>query len=103
MFSCEFCEISKNIFFTEHLCTTASGKISKDLPVLDREFISNHEGIRYIGQIHSFQKQLFPDVFLDTFLKRFRSIHRESPVLESLFNKRPAALLKRDSNTDVFL
>ena len=27
MFSCEFCEISKNTFFTEHLCATASGKI----------------------------------------------------------------------------
>ena len=25
MFSCEFCEISKNIFFTEHLWETASG------------------------------------------------------------------------------
>ena len=25
MFSCEFCEISKNIYFTEHLRTTASG------------------------------------------------------------------------------
>ena len=24
VFSCEFCEISKNIFFTEHLRTTAS-------------------------------------------------------------------------------
>ena len=24
VFSCEFCEISKNIFFTEHLWTTAS-------------------------------------------------------------------------------
>ena len=24
VFSCEFCEISKNTFFTEHLCTTAS-------------------------------------------------------------------------------
>ena len=24
MFSCEFCEISKNTFFTEHLQTTAS-------------------------------------------------------------------------------
>ena len=23
-FSCEFCEIFKNTFFTEHLCTTAS-------------------------------------------------------------------------------
>ena len=25
MFSCEFCEISKKAFFTEHLWTTASG------------------------------------------------------------------------------
>ena len=24
VFSCKFCEISKNTFFTEHLCTTAS-------------------------------------------------------------------------------
>ena len=24
MFSCDFCEISKNTFFTEHLWTTAS-------------------------------------------------------------------------------
>ena len=24
VFSCEFCEISKNIFFTDHLMTTAS-------------------------------------------------------------------------------
>ena len=24
MFSCEFCEISKNTFFTEHICATAS-------------------------------------------------------------------------------
>ena len=26
VFSCKFCEISKNTFFTEHLRTTASGK-----------------------------------------------------------------------------
>ena len=26
VFSCEFCEISKNTFFTEHLWTTVSGK-----------------------------------------------------------------------------
>ena len=25
MLSCEFCEISKNTFFKEHLCSTASG------------------------------------------------------------------------------
>ena len=28
VFSCEFCEIPKNTFFTEHLWATASGKIS---------------------------------------------------------------------------
>ena len=27
VFSCEFCEISKNTFFTEHLCKTASEQI----------------------------------------------------------------------------
>ena len=27
VFSCEFCEISKNTFFTEHLWTTASDKM----------------------------------------------------------------------------
>ena len=27
VFSCKFCEISKNTFFTEHLRTTASGMI----------------------------------------------------------------------------
>ena len=26
LFSCEFCEISKNTFFTEHLRATGSGK-----------------------------------------------------------------------------
>ena len=31
MFSCEFCEISKNTFFTEHHWTTASEKIIKIL------------------------------------------------------------------------
>ena len=30
MFSCEFCEISKNTFFTEHLWTTASSPLGKD-------------------------------------------------------------------------
>ena len=35
VFSCEFCEISKNIFFTEHLWTTASEKCQNC-----RQFIS---------------------------------------------------------------
>ena len=28
VFSCEFCEISKNTFFTEHLWTSASNKVA---------------------------------------------------------------------------
>ena len=28
VFSCEFCEISKNIFFAEHIWTTASNKVN---------------------------------------------------------------------------
>ena len=39
--------------------------------------------------------------------KCFENIYRKTPVLESHFNKvvglRPGALLKRDSNTGVFL
>ena len=31
VFSCEFCEISKNTFFTEHLWTTASVTYTKKL------------------------------------------------------------------------
>ena len=27
VFSCEFCEIFKNNFFTEHICTTVSGYV----------------------------------------------------------------------------
>ena len=34
-------------------------------------------------------------------VKKFRNVHRETPVLESLLNK-IAALLKRNSNTGVF-
>ena len=33
VFSCEFCEISKNLFFTEHLCATASALIQIELDV----------------------------------------------------------------------
>ena len=34
MFSCEFCDISKNIFFTEHLRTTASNIVKAAETVL---------------------------------------------------------------------
>ena len=35
VFSCEFCEICKNIFFTEHLRVTASAKKFLELPELN--------------------------------------------------------------------
>ena len=50
-----------------------------------------------------------PEVFYKTAaLKNFASyIHRKTPVLESLFNNvgglRPLNLIKRDTNTEVFL
>ena len=34
MFSCEFCEISKNTFFTEHLWATASKQVTVPLQCL---------------------------------------------------------------------
>ena len=33
VFSCEFCEISKNTFFTEHLPVTASGVCMSSKPL----------------------------------------------------------------------
>ena len=38
MFSCEFCEISKNIFFTEHLRTTVSVSFIKTQPFIFENF-----------------------------------------------------------------
>ena len=43
--------------------------------------------------LQKFQEQPFADVLQN----------RKTPVLESLFNERTATLLKRDSNTGVFL
>ena len=50
------------------------------------------------GKCH-IQKQLFADVFK---IEKFHNIHRKIPMLESVCNK-VATLLKRDSNTDIFL
>ena len=42
MFSCVFCEISKNTFFTEHLWTTASGRrYFKDLTLHNKTSVVN--------------------------------------------------------------
>ena len=50
------------------------------------------------GKCH-IQKQLFADIFK---IEKFHNIHRKIPMLESVCNK-VATLLKRDSNTDIFL
>ena len=47
-------------------------------------------------------KQPFPDVIQNRCSEKFRNIHRKTPVLETLFNKR-VSVLKRDSNKGVFL
>ena len=44
VFSCEFCEISKNTFFTEHLWTTASRKHD-----FAHRFLNNFENVVYKG------------------------------------------------------
>ena len=57
VFSCEFCEISKNTVFTEHLWTTASKK-SFGLPQARRDLISNIKNnvneLPYHLKVHSF-------------------------------------------------
>ena len=45
MFSCEFCEISKNSFFTEHLRTTASDLVFQKQPpkvLFQKSFTGKH-------------------------------------------------------------
>ena len=53
------------------------------------------------------KKQSFADVLENRCSKKFRKFHRKALALESLFSKvgvlRIATLLKRDSNTGVFL
>ena len=52
-------------------------------------------------------KQSFADVLQNRCSEKLDKFHRKIPVMESLFNKvaclRPVTLLKRDSNTGVFL
>ena len=43
VFSCEFCEITKNIFFTEHVWVTASAFISKGFAGVTRTFLTMWE------------------------------------------------------------
>ena len=49
------------------------------------------------------EKQSFADVLQNRYSQKFRNFDKKIPVLESLFNKVAATLLKRYSNTGVFL
>ena len=52
------------------------------------------------------QNQPLEHFFKKRRYEKFCKFHRKAPVLKSLFNRvkgRPAALLKKDSNTDVLL
>ena len=52
-------------------------------------------------------KGILTDVFQNRCSKKFRNIHKNTPVFVSLFKNlhawRPATLLKRDSGTGIFL
>ena len=65
VFSCGFCEISKNTFFTEHLWTTASVSISFSLWKWDME-------------IHAFLKTIL--VFLLKLKEHYRTAFFESSL-----------------------
>ena len=82
VFSCEFCEISKNTFFTEHLRATASVRFKKMLTLHSAEVSSSPNS---------------PLIFVTVFCgETNRSSLSQMKFL-------PAALLKSDSNTGVFL
>ena len=85
MFSCEFCEISKNTFFTEHLRTTASGCKQKHRKPLDnflvcrvQVFYDQQNYVQFTGR-HSRRRQQyinagacqwFLQIFSNTFFTR---------------------------------
>ena len=51
VFSCEFCEISKSTFFTEHLWVTASGVASQFTKRLKIEDLSKTCNIRKVSSL----------------------------------------------------
>ena len=86
-FSCEFCKIFTNTFFTDNLRTTTS-----EFYFINKIFLC------------SFQKQP-PEVFCKKDCsQKFRKIHRKTTVPEPLLiGLRTATLSKRNSGTGVFL
>ena len=109
--SCEFCEIFKNTFFTEHLRALASLLTEtanrKSLKLRSKKWwkVANFSTIS--KRTEMIQKQQ-PEVFFKkSVLKNFANF-RGKQLCFSLFLIKleafgPAVLLKRDSNTGVFL
>ena len=86
VFSCKFCKIYKNTFFIEHVRTTAS--ISYSYPILLRS--SRLQRFFEIGVRKNFAILTGKHLCWCLFLIKLQAV-------------RPTTLLKRDSNTDVFL
>ena len=57
MLSCEFCEISKNNFFTEHACVTASEESKQsaipDKTAFERAFCSFRQFVSFIFDVEN--------------------------------------------------
>ena len=81
MFSCEFCEISKNTFFTEHLRWLLLEKCLF-CNVTEKSYFSRFFLVFFLPQFSGRKKQPFTDVLHNTCCQKFCNI----PVLESLFN-----------------
>ena len=69
--------------------------------------ITTNKIIKRLTRLITLQEAATEGVLLKKMFLKILRISQETPVLESLFNKvvdlRPVSLLKRDSNTGVFL
>ena len=128
MFSCEFFEISKNLFFTEHFWMTASAFSSFAATLLkwgtanmfgkpQMNTPSRNTNLRRTVQVYHFFLSsinfqcMFTLVYTVYWLKQPPEVFCKKSVLKSFINFTGkhlcwslfSTLLKRDSNTDVFL
>ena len=101
MFSCEFCEISKNIFFTEHLRKTASaftfseaatgGVYEKSLKISE----NSQENTFGLG---NFQKHLFYRTPLDDWFWIFRTTLLKWDTANSVWKTSDEYSLSKNTN-----
>ena len=116
MFSCEFCEISKNTFSYRtppvaasgalkflcgnHSARKTSGNMILNLILISWKLVTIERKELIKSFIITIFKKQSPEVFCKKrFSEKFCKIHRKAPVPESFFNKvdgmRAATLLKR--------